>query len=375
MGLIPNDVIEEIRHRADIVAIIGQHIALRKAGQNHKGLCPFHQEKTPSFHVNGDKHFFYCFGCQKKGDIFSFLMEFEGKSFVEVAESLAASLGIELVKNHDSAAQQQQRTERSQMLEACKVAAGFYHKILADPGSNAARTYIQERGLDRQTVENFQLGFAPNEWSCLVDHLREQGISSELAQKVGLLVPQKHAGGVYDRFRNRLMCPVILPGGEIAGFSGRLIGDVTDKTGAKYINSPESPIYKKSKLLFGLHRAREAFRQRGRAILVEGNFDVISLHQAGFAETVAALGTALTEIQVDLLRRFGVRVILLYDGDNAGRAASLKSLRSLLTGGVETYIAALPDGQDPDNYNPTTGLRGSSEPVRSSPARGRILHP
>ncbi len=350
MGLIPADVIDEIRQRADIVAIIGQHIALKKAGQNHKGLCPFHQEKTPSFHVNSDKRFFYCFGCQKRGDVFTFLMEFEGKSFVETAEVLSAVTGVDIPEGQDAETAIRQRSERTEMLETCRLAGEFFAQTLDGEQGQLGRAYLKQRKIDLATAKAFRLGFAPLGWHGLGDFLSKQGVAESVAQSVGLLVPQKTGQGSYDRFRNRLMCPVILPGGEIAGFSGRLVGDVDERSGAKYINSPESPIYKKSKLLFGLQQARDGFRQRGRAVLVEGNFDVISLHQAGFNETVAPLGTALTDQQVDQLRRFGVRVILLYDGDSAGQKATLRALQTLLAAEVDTYIASLPPNQDPDSY-------------------------
>ncbi len=347
MGLIPEDVIREIRERTDIVAVIGQHVSLRKAGRNHKGLCPFHNEKTPSFNVSGDRGFFYCFGCQKKGDVFTFLMEYEGKSFIEAAESLAAQHGIEIPRTEESEAVKRQRSDRARMLEINKLAAGFYRDFLRGEHGQPGRAYLEARGIGDEVAEAFQLGWAPDEWRALADFLAARGASFELAGKVGLIAPQPRAGGHYDKFRSRLMCPVIVPGGEVAGFSGRIVG--TDAEAAKYINSPESAVYKKSHLLFGLAQARESFRSAGRAVLVEGNFDVISLHQAGFAETVAPLGTALTDEQAGLLKRFAQRVVLLYDADKAGHAAALKSLEVLMAAEVDVYIATLPSGEDPDS--------------------------
>ncbi|WP_428262563.1 DNA primase [Haliangium sp.] len=370
MGLIPEEVIHDIRDRADIVAVIGQYVSLRKAGRNHKGLCPFHHEKSPSFNVNPDKRFFYCFGCHKKGDVFTFVMEYEGKSFIEAAESLAARCGVTIPERQVSPAERRQRGERSRMLELNALAAEFFCTALRDPARGApGRAYLAERGIDQATAEAFRLGYAPDEWHALAEFLEDHRIPAELACKVGLLVRQPRAGGVYDRFRGRLMCPVVLPGGEIAGFSGRILpapavdptpgandaaisnaGSKTDpaKQAAKYINSPESPVYKKSRLLFGIDRAREAFRRDRRALLVEGNFDVIHLHQAGFDSAVAPLGTALTSEQVGLLRRLVDEVVLLYDGDAAGQAASLKALEVLVEADVKVRIAALPSGQDPD---------------------------
>jgi DNA primase len=365
MGLIPDEVIHEIRARANIVAVIGQHVGLRKAGRNHKGLCPFHNEKTPSFNVNGDKGFFYCFGCQKKGDVFTFVMEYEGKSFMEAAESLAKRFGVTIPEQRETPGAQRARDERGRMLEVNALAAEFFRNTLLDEQRGApGREYLAKRGIDAETAEAFRLGYAPDDWHELSSFLAERRVPAELALNVGLVVRQPRAGGVYDRFRGRLMCPIILPGGEIAGFSGRLLpgvapardgdgaGDGRDaQQGAKYINSPESPVYKKSRLLFGLHRAREAFRRTNRALLVEGNFDVIHLHQAGFDHAVAPLGTALTEEQVGLLRRLVPEVVLLYDGDDAGRKASMKALDSLIglmNADVGVRIIALPPGQDPD---------------------------
>lgn len=366
MGLIPDEVIQEIRERADITVVVGQYVELRKAGRNHKGLCPFHHEKTPSFNVSGDKQFFYCFGCQKKGDVFTFVMEFEGKSFLEAAESLAGRFGVTIPERRESPADQRQRSERGRLLEINKLAAEFFRATLLDEHRGLpGRRYLRERGISDETAEAFQLGYAPDDWHALARFLESRSVPAELACKVGLLVRQPRAGGVYDRFRNRLVCPVILPGSEIAGFSARLLdstsgqaparddgsraGQQAAQQAAKYINSPESPVYKKSKLLFGLHRARDAFRRRGRAVLVEGNFDVISLHQAGFEEAVAPLGTALTAEQVEQLRRLSDEVVLLYDGDAAGRAATLKALTTMVATEVKVRIAAMPAGQDPDS--------------------------
>jgi DNA primase len=353
MGLIPEDVISQIRDRCDIVAVVGRHVQLRKGGRNFKGLCPFHQEKTPSFSVSPERGFFYCFGCQKKGDVFTFVMEYEGKSFLEAAEQLAAEAGVTIPAREESDAARRARSRRQQLLEVNEAAAEFFRRCLRDERlGQAARAYLAERGIGDAVSEQFRLGYAPDDWRALGDHLHRKGLSMELALELGLVARQPRAGGFYDRFRHRLVCPIILTGGEVAGFSARRLDDApenAEKAGAKYINSPESPIYKKSRLLFGIHRARDAFRRSGRAVLVEGNFDVISLHQAGFEETVAPLGTALTEEQVDQLRRLADEVVLVYDGDQAGRAATLKAVEALVTADVGARITSLPAGEDPDS--------------------------
>jgi DNA primase len=349
MGLIPDDTIDEIRRRVDIVAVIGQHVQLRKAGINHKGLCPFHQENTPSFNVNAEKGFFYCFGCQKKGDAFSFVMEYEGKSFLEAARALAAQVGVIIPEREMSPAEKRERSEKSKLYEVNKIALRFFREQLAGDATGArARQYLEQRGMTMHTADRFDLGYGPDSWDAMGNYLASRGVPVELALKAGLLKQRKQSSGTYDAFRDRLVCPVILPGGEVAGFSGRRLAD-GDDAGAKYINSPESAAYKKSHLLFGIHLARDAFRLKKRALVVEGNFDVVVLHQFGFEETVAPLGTALTEPQVSLLRRQAENVVLVYDGDKAGRAATLKALKVLVAAGVTTRIAVLPMGEDPDS--------------------------
>ncbi len=371
MGLIPDSVIAEIRERSDIVAVIGQHVQLRKAGQNHKGLCPFHNENTPSFNVNGGKGFFYCFGCQKKGDVFSFVMEYEGKSFVEAAETLAGRIGVEIPKTEEPEHARRQRNERSQLLRVNKLATEFFREQLCSDHGGAGRHYLAERGIGETVAENFQLGLAPDSWNSLCDFLEQKRVPMNLAVQLGLVVAKNR--GFYDRFRGRLMCPVVLPGGEVAGFSGRRLAPSSDeRAGAKYINSPESPVYKKSKLLFGLHLARDSFRKKKRAVLVEGNFDVISLHQAGFEETVAPLGTALTDQQVDSLRRLADKVVLMYDGDKAGRAATLKALRVLVAADVDVRIVVLPKGEDPDTLVKNIGADRFAEMIER--AQGGIQY-
>ncbi len=357
MGLIPDDTIDEIRARADIVAVIGAHVQLRKAGVNHKGLCPFHQENTPSFNVNSAKGFFYCFGCQKKGDVFTFVMEYEGQSFIEAARTLAERFGVQIPEREMSAAEKRERSEQSRLFEINKIAARFFRDNLTDPVAGAtARAYLEGRGISDDVTRQFGLGYAPDSWDAMVQHLARERVPVQLAEKVGLIKPRKQSSGYYDAFRNRLVCPVIMPGGEVAGFSGRRLG-TEEEGGAKYINSPESSIYKKSRLLFGIHRARDAFRKAKRAILVEGNFDVISLHQHGFPESVAPLGTALTEWQVEALRRQADEVVLVYDGDKAGRAATLKALSVLVKARVPARVALLPEGEDPDTLVQTDEKR------------------
>ena len=237
--MIPDDVIAQIRDAADIVAVIGQHVQLKRAGTSWKGLCPFHGEKTPSFNVVPVKQFFHCFGCQKHGDVFSFLMELEGKSFVEVAEQLAARFGIEVPKIEESPELRRARGERSAMLELNKLATAFYREILADPvRGEPGRAYLAKRGVGTETSDKFQLGYAPADWGLLADHLKAKRADLELAVRIGLVAHRPKAGGYYDRNRDRLVCPVIVPGGEVYGFSSRVVAQASPEATATGVRLP-----------------------------------------------------------------------------------------------------------------------------------------
>ena len=364
--MIPDDVISQIRDAANIREVIGTYVQLKRAGRNWKGLCPFHGEKTPSFQVLEEKQFFHCFGCQISGDVFTFVMELEGKSFVEAAEQLAGRYGVVVPRIEESPELRKMRGERVAMLDINKLATAFFRDTLADPKrGEAGRAYLAKRGVQAEVSDKFQLGYAPADWHELVDHLQAKRVDMELALKVGLVRRQPRAGGFYDMYRDRLVCPVIVPGGDVVGFSARVLGKPPagpdGSEPPKYINSPESAVYKKSKLLFGLAQAREAMQTNKRCVLVEGNFDVITLHQAGFAEVVAPLGTALTPEQVNQLKRMTERIVLVYDGDRAGYTATMNALQTCVEADLEALVARRPghaksggagplsDGVDPDS--------------------------
>jgi len=347
--LIPDDKVAEIREAIDIVQLIGEHVQLRRAGTSWKGLCPFHNERTPSFHVFPGNAIFNCFGCGEKGDIFSFLMKLESKSFSEAARVLARRASIELPERERSPEELRAESERERHVRVNEVAADFFRASLSGPGGAAARAYLEARGIDEATQQTFRLGFAPDAWDALALHLAERKVPPSYAIAVGLIAPRERGGGYYDKFRGRLMCPVFNRDGEVVAFSGRIIDPNAPKDVAKYINSPESPVYTKGRLLYGLYQARDGFGKKRRAILVEGNFDVISMHRAGFHETVCPLGTALTPEQVDLLKRRVERVILMLDGDAAGRKATIRSAELLIKSGVPVYVATLSSGDDPDS--------------------------
>jgi len=358
--MIADEIIAEIRSRADIVAVIGQHVQLRKAGRNWKGLCPFHGEKSPSFNVQPEKGFFYCFGCHKKGDVFNFIMEIEGKSFVEAAEQLGARFGVAVPKIDEDPALRRARGERFAMYDINKHATQFFRDVLADPKrGELGRAYLAKRGVGAEITEKFQLGYAPADWHALADYLQSKRVDMELATRLGLVAKQVRAGGYYDRYRDRLVCPVIVPGGEIKGFSARVIGTQAPAPDGseppKYINSPESIVYKKSQLLFGLAQAREGMQKNRRAVLVEGNFDVISLHQADFTDVVAPLGTALTLDQVLTLKRLAERIVLVYDGDKAGYKATMHALQMCIEADVEVLVANRPGNAKSGGGGPLSG--------------------
>lgn len=381
--MIPDEIISEIRSRADIVAVIGQHVQLRKAGRSWKGLCPFHGEKTPSFNVIPDKAFFHCFGCQKHGDVFTFVMELEGKSFIEAAEQLGQRFGIEIPRVEENPELRRARGERAAMLDVNKLATQFFRDVLADARrGEAGRAYLAQRGVGAEITDKFQLGYAPADWHGLVDFLKDKRADLEVAAKLGLVAKQPKAGGYYDRFRDRLVCPVIVPGGDVVAFSARVIAKAPPAADGseppKYINSPESAIYKKGKHLFGLAQAREGMQQTGRAVLVEGNFDVITLHQAGFIQVVAPLGTALTLDQVQTLKRMAGALVLLYDGDKAGYKATMHALQTCVEADVEVLVASRPGharsggagplagGVDPDSLVAGGGAEQLREAIKNA---------
>lgn len=355
---IPEHTIAEVRDKTDVVTTIGRYVQLRKSGANFKGLCPFHSEKTPSFVVNPARQSFYCFGCHEKGNVIGFLMKIEGKTFMEVLGELAEEAGVDLPRRELNEAEQQRESEREQLLRINKIAYDFFREQLGRPGGAQARKYLASRDLADPTVEAYGIGFAPAGWDVLTKHLAAARVSAALAVKLGLCVVRRNQAGErpaaqgtvsptqnFDFFRDRLMFPVLGAGGSVLGFSGRLLDP--EATERKYVNSPENPVYHKSETLYGLPVARAAMRRNDRVILVEGNVDVVGMYQAGYAETVAPLGTALTERQVLILRRFVREVVLTYDGDAAGRTASRKAAEMLAAEDVVCRVAVLPDGTDP----------------------------
>lgn len=368
--MISSDKIAEIRDKIDIVALVGERVTLRRAGTSYVGLCPFHTEKTPSFHVSQAKQFYHCFGCQKSGDAFRFLMELDGRTFVEVAEELARRAGVTVEPDALSEKAGQQRSERLRLLRINELATKWFASQLAQ--SKEARGYLQQREISPEQQQRFRLGYAPAKWDGLLRALQSAGVPLEWAQKAGLAVVHADGHG-YDRFRDRIMFPVCNVSGEVVAFSGRVLPGDSDDKGAKYINSPETVVFRKGDHLYGIHLAKEAIRKTGCAVLVEGNVDVLALHGHGIPQAVAPMGTALTENQIRLLKRLlgpEGKLVLMLDGDRAGREALLKDIWMLHTQNqkdlvalgehhVETRVVLLPATEDPDTW------------VRRDPARAR----
>ena len=407
--MISPETIALVKERTDLAALVGESVKLARRGRSFVGLCPFHQEKTPSFHVNPERGFFHCFGCHESGSAVDFVMKIEGQSYPEAVRSLAERAGIEVVdtftdqqKREDAAA----RKGKEELYAVSHAAATFFERAIRGAGAHPLARYaldeLTRRGLPfpdsddavgeprrvGDTLQAFRVGYAPFGWDALATYLRQQGISPLLAEKVGLLVPRTSGSGHYDRFRHRLMFAVSSAMGRVIAFSGRALPDPSpdelaslriagptttpEAAPAKYINSPESPIYTKGDHLFGLHQARQAIRQSGEAILVEGNFDVVALHARGVGNVVAPLGTAFTPAQAKLLKRFAPTVIVLFDGDAAGRKATRASRQPCREGGLDAKVASLPRGLDPDDFVRKNGTEALERLLKG--ARGMREH-
>lgn len=339
-----------VREAADIVQVVGEVVELKRAGSRFTGLCPFHNEKTPSFTVNPQGQFFHCFGCGQHGDVFAFMMQYHRMEFPEALKTLAHKYGIEIAERQLTPAEQHQVRQREALYEANEAAAVAYQHCLRHPKmGKVARLYLEQRGVPTAIVERYRLGFAPDPeqvgWSYLTDQLLGKGMTAEVLEKAGLAVG-KERGGHYDRFRSRIMFPIVDMTGRVVAFGGRILGEGKPK----YMNSPESPIFEKSRLLFGLHQHRESIRKERRALVVEGNFDLLLLAVHGITHVVAPLGTALTRDHIHALRGYGSEVVLLFDADAAGLKAAMRSIPFFLAEQVEGRVALLPDGHDPDSY-------------------------
>ena len=364
--------IDDLKDRADLVRLIEPYAPLKKKGANWMACCPFHQEKTPSFSVNPAKGFYKCFGCGKGGNAFTFLMEMEGLNFPEAIQRVAEMTGTPLPEPFDDGQYQQNKKKKEerkqlseQVIELNKIALAFWeeHLYTDDKKAVAARDYLEGRGISKAVIEQFRIGFSPDSWQALHDHLLASGADEKLIEQSGLVSVNEEKERVFDRFRGRIMFPVLDVNGDPVAFGARAMGDDQPK----YLNSPETPAYVKGKHLYGLFQSKEAIRQKKFAILVEGYLDLIALYQFGVTNVAASLGTAFTSDQSKLLSRFTKKVVINYDGDSAGIKAARRAIEELLPQDFDIKVLVLPDGHDPDDFIRANGSDGYNE------ARGKAL--
>jgi DNA primase len=338
---------EEIKRIVDIVELIGQFVQLKRSGQSYMGLCPFHSEKAPSFTVSPSKQMFHCFGCKKGGDLFAFWMEYHRVSFPQALKDLAEKYHVSLPERDPGTT-----GIKEAILRANEAAAAFFHHLLTKSGKGkAGREYLQRRGIPGEIIDEFKLGYAPEEWDALARALREKKIDPETALQAGLLIPRKTEGH-YDRFRNRVMFPIFDMRSQIVGFGGRVL----DQSLPKYLNTPETPVFQKGELLYGLHVAFSRIRETGRVVIVEGYTDVLALIKHGFRGAVATLGTALTRDHIRKLKGYAREAVVLFDSDTAGTAAAMKSLSFFLDENMPARVMSLPEGEDPDTFVNKSGI-------------------
>ena len=345
--MIPDDKVREVRERAPILEVITDYMSLRKSGANYQGLCPFHSEKSSSFNVNPARGIFHCFGCGAGGNVVTFVMRMEGMNFPQAVKFLAKRVGVDIPERPLSHDEKRKVDEQEQLYRINEMAGEFYRRVLeSDEAGGAGRNYLQRRGVDADTAATYRLGFAPDGWDNLAKHLQRKGVSPEQAEKLGLLRKREGKDGYYDTFRNRLLFTISDLHGRAIGFGGRVMDDSLPK----YINSPESPVYRKSEVLFGLDLAKKGMREKGSAIIVEGYFDHLALYRAGYTNTVATCGTALTPQHLKILRRYAERVYMLFDGDEAGRKATVRSMELFLEEGFPARVVEVPSEDDPDTF-------------------------
>ena len=361
MGLFPQQFIDDLRLQVNILQVIQEYVPLKKMGATWKGLCPFHSEKTPSFHVNPEKGFFHCFGCGVGGNVFKFLELHEKIAFPDAVRMLAQKVGMSLPERTDGN-ENEAAGAREAMLKIHEIAAEYFREMLATPAGARARQQLEDRGMPPSTIEQLGLGFAPNSRDGLKSRLLKQGFAQSLLLQSGLIL-QRDNGDVIDRFRNRLMIPICRDTGSVIAFGGRAMD--ADQV-PKYLNSPETPIYSKSRTLYGLNLSKAAIRKLGFAVLVEGYFDFAQVFQTDAAPVVASCGTALTTQQAQLLRRFTTKIVLSFDPDAAGQGAAIRSCELLVSEGFDVNVVVLDKGEDPDTFIRHKGAVRYRERLRTS---------
>ena len=343
---------EEIKREADTVQVIGQVVQLKKAGKNFIGLCPFHAEKDPSFTVSSDRQMFHCFGCKKGGDIFAFWMDYHGLTFPEALKDLAERYNVQITDKFSAIEEKKKSKLRETLLKINEAATLYFQQALSKTAiENPAADYLKKRAISNEIISEFRLGYAPDKWHGIVDYLRRHKIDLERAVQAGLIIPKK-GGGYYDRFRGRIMFPILNLRGQVVGFGGRVLDDSLPK----YLNTPETPVFHKGEFPYGLHASFKAIRQKGIAVIVEGYMDLLALRRHGLDEVVATLGTALTDQHIRKIKGYAKEAVVVFDPDEAGRNAALRSLPLFLNEGLPARAVVLPDGHDPDSFVNTKGL-------------------
>ncbi|MBT8342488.1 MAG: DNA primase [Desulfatitalea sp.] len=347
---IPDEIIRRVKHTANIVDFISEHVVLKKTGRNYQGLCPFHTEKTPSFTVSPERQMFYCFGCHTGGDVINFAMQYEGIAFSDAVRVVAGKYSIEVPQPGISSAQKAVLTENERLQEANEEALRYFQDMLKAPDSGQrAMSYLLGRGMTRKIIDAFQIGYAPARWDGLLRHLQRKRVTAALGEKAGVVIPRKNAKGHYDRFRDRIIFPIHNLSRRTVGFGGRVMGDELPK----YLNSPETPLYNKRRCLYGLHLANRPVRSQGRVYVVEGYFDVLAMHLYGLENCVATLGTALTPEHAQLLKGMvgqAGKVFLVFDSDQAGIKAAARSVTVFEAAFLDVRVMVLPRGHDPDTF-------------------------
>ena len=362
---IPDSVIDEVRDHTDIVEVVSQSVALKKVGNNFKGLCPFHSEKTPSFTVSPEKRIYHCFGCGAGGNVFKFAMETQSISFVDAVRQFAESAGVTIPSRDAGNLNDPKYKEREALKKTNELAANYFHSLFNNAEAGlAARDYLKNRHFTGEVLDKYQIGWAAPTWRGLVSHFQQKGnLSRDIVFKSGLVIEKEDGSNTYDRFRGRVIFPIKDPHGYVIGFGGR---SIVEGENPKYLNSPETPLYQKSQVLFGMDVARQAIRKQDQAILVEGYLDQMRAIQYGILNTVATCGTALTSRQAGMLRNYASSVVLVFDSDNAGRAAADKGFDVLHEKGLQVKTVFLPDEQDPDSYIQGNGAEKFLEKIKTA---------
>ncbi len=375
---VPREIIDQIRDRTDILEVVQRHVTLKRRGSSWVGLCPFHQEKTPSFNVVPGKGIYHCFGCGEGGDVFKFVMKVQGLGFMETVRELAGPAGVAVEERELSPEEKRQIKRKATLYDVCDAAASYFQQVLlARPEGAPGRAYLEQRGLEPATIERFRIGYAPNQWSALIDHLHGRGFPEDLIVAAGLARRRERSSGAFDFFRGRVVFPILDQRDRVLSFGGRLVEDDSrhGREAPKYFNGIESDIYHKQRVLYGLSHARSAIQREDRALLVEGYFDVVALAQAGFEEAVATCGTALTPDQLRALRRFSPNVVALFDADQAGIKAAVRAMPLFADAQMEALRLDIPGAKDPDEFIQERGAEAFREALeKTHPLMELVVH-